>query len=62
MLKYYKYCCKYFIYEKFSNTFIDRIFYCITNKFLSPPKNHFPMKYNSITEEFDLFYTRKEIC
>ena len=62
MVKYYKWMFCYWFCDKFSGTFIDRIFFIFTNSFLSPPTDQlFPMKYNKKTEEFDKFYSWKEI-
>jgi hypothetical protein len=59
--KYYKWIFKYWFYEKFSGTFMERLYFIFKGKVLSLPSGHFPMKYNPISEAFDQFYTWNEM-
>lgn len=60
-IRYYAWCFSYWKYEKFSGTFIDRLFWLFTDRFLDLPQGNYPMKYNDKTEEFDRFYSWAEL-
>jgi len=54
--RYYLWCIRWLIYDKFHGTIIDRLYWAFTDKWLDWPDKAYPMKYNKKTESFDRFY------